>query len=301
MRSTDVEQTEFGRTSRTRGVVFRYLTGIAAFVGVVALIVLMGKVFLDAAEWLLPPGELPTVWSFLTSPTSVVPEQAGIYPALIGSVVMLVVLALAAFPIGIGAAVYLEEYAPDTWLVRLIQLNISNLAGVPSVVYGLLGLALFVRTLDMPYGTVIVGALTVGLLVLPIVIISTQEAIRAVPDSLRQASYGLGGTKWQTVRTVVLPRALPGILTGTILSLGRAIGETAPLIMIGVPTAVFALPDSLYSKFTAMPMQIFAWAELPSDAFQTGVVATGVVTLLTILLAMNSIAIYIRNRYQMRS
>ena len=299
--STTGGTVDFGRVSRSKGVAFKAITLLASLVGVVTLVVLLGQVLVDAVAWMLPTGALPTVWSFLTNPTSVFPAQAGIGPALVGSVAMMIVLAVAAFPVGVGAAVYLEEYASDSWFVRAIQINISNLAGVPSVVYGILGLALFVRTLGMPYGTVIVGGLTVGLLVLPIVIISAQEAIRAVPDSLRQASYGMGATRWQTIRSVVLPRAVPGILTGTILSLGRAIGETAPLIMIGVPTAVFALPDSLASKFTAMPMQIFAWAELPSDAFQKGVVAAGVVTLLAILLAMNSVAIYIRNRYQTRS
>lgn len=296
----EVQETAFGEVSRAKGIAFSALTAAASVVGVVALFLLLARVVVDAVDWLLPPGELPTVWSYLTSPTSVFPEQAGIFPALVGSIAMLIVLAVAAFPIGIGAAVYLEEYAADSPFVRLIQINISNLAGVPSVVYGILGLALFVRTMGMPFGTVIVGGLTIGLLVLPIVIISSQEAIRAVPDSLRQAAYGMGATRWQTIRTVVLPRALPGILTGTILSLGRAIGETAPLIMIGVPTAVFALPNSPFSKFTAMPMQIFAWAELPSDAFQRGVVAVGVVTLLAILLGMNSAAIFIRNKYQTR-
>ncbi|MFB6153965.1 MAG: PstA family ABC transporter permease, partial [Halodesulfurarchaeum sp.] len=176
--------------------------------------------------------------------------------------------------------------------------NISNLAGVPSVVYGILGLALFIRIANLAYGTLIVGALTVSLLILPIVIISAQEAIRSVPDSLRQASYGMGATRWQTVRNVVIPRALPGILTGTILALGRAIGETAPLIMIGVPTAYYSLPHGLRSKFTAMPMQIFSWADLPDEAFQHGVLAAGVVTLLAVLILMNGTAILIRNRYQ---
>jgi phosphate transport system permease protein len=244
-------------------------------------------------------------WSFLTSPPSRVATEAGLFPAVVGSVLLIALVAVISFGLGVATAVFLEDYTTDEGLVgsitRLIQVNIANLAAVPSVVYGLLGLGLFANLLGLGIGTAVTAALTLSLLILPITIISAQEAIRSVPDDLRRGSDAMGATRWQTTKNVVLPEAMPGILTGTILALGRAIGETAPLIMIGVPTAVFALPDSLGSKFTAMPMQIFAWAELPSAAFQRGVVAAGVVTLLAILLAMNSVAIYIRNRYQTRS
>ncbi|MFC7045066.1 phosphate ABC transporter permease PstA [Halobacteriaceae archaeon GCM10025711] len=284
--------------SRWRGAAFRVLTLGATLFGIVALFVLLLYVAYDAVNWLSLVGEEPTVLSYLTNPSSRFPEEAGIYPALVGSVFMMVFVALMAFPLGVGTAIYLEEYAGDGRLTQLIQVNISNLAGVPSVVYGILGLAVFVRTLGMDYGTVIVGAATISLLILPIVIISSQEAIRSVPDSLRQASYGMGATRWQTIREVVLPNALPGILTGTILALGRAIGETAPLIMIGFASAIYTAPTSPFDKASAMPMQIFAWADLPQPEFQHGVVAAGVVVLLVVLLTMNGVAIYIRNKFQ---
>ncbi|MFC4437576.1 MULTISPECIES: phosphate ABC transporter permease PstA [Natrialbaceae] len=241
-------------------------------------------------------------WQFLTSGHSTTPRDAGIYPALVGSVMMLVVVAVAAFPVGVGAAVYLEEYSPSqgrpSSLVELIEINIANLAGVPSVVYGVLGLALFVRGIGMQSGIIVVGGLTVGLLILPIVIVSAQEAIRGVPESLRQASYGMGATKWQTVRSVVLPRAMPGILTGTILALGRAIGETAPLLMIGMAAVVRVPPDSFFGLSSAMPRQIYSWSRLIDADFRYGVLAAGVVTLLVVLLMLNGSAIILRNRYQ---
>ncbi|WP_132059422.1 phosphate ABC transporter permease PstA [Halorussus amylolyticus] len=244
-------------------------------------------------------------WQFLTNSHSRFADEAGIYPALVGSIMMMLVIVVSAFPVGVAAALYLEEYAPDTGrvgrVVNLIEMNIANLAGVPSVVYGLLGLALFIRYADMNTGSVIVGGLTVGLLILPIVIISAQEAVRAVPSSMRQASYGMGATKWQTVRTVVLPEAIPGILTGTILAFGRAIGETAPLLMIGAAAVVFNPPNAFTEKFSAMPRQIFAWSHEPAAEFRYGVLAAGVVTLLVVLLSMNAAAILIRNRYQRRS
>ncbi|WP_247002821.1 phosphate ABC transporter permease PstA [Halosolutus gelatinilyticus] len=241
-------------------------------------------------------------WQFLTDNASVNPEDAGIYPALVGSIMILIVVAVVAFPIGVGAAIYLEEYAPSqgrgSKLVELIEINIANLAGVPSVVYGVLGLAVFVRGVGLSSGIVIVGGLTVALLILPIVIVSAQEAIRAVPDSLRRASYGMGATKWQTVRSVVLPRAAPGILTGTILALGRAIGETAPLLMIAIAAVVRLSPDSFFSLTGAMPRQIFTWSTEIKPEFRYGVLAAGVVTLLVVMLMMNGTAIALRNRYQ---
>ncbi|PCR91137.1 phosphate ABC transporter permease PstA [Natrinema ejinorense] len=283
----------FGRISRTKDVAFRLIALAATLVGIVSLALLLANVAIDAVGWL--------DWQFLTNPPHPNPYEAGFLPALIGSIAIMLLIALITFPLGVGAAVYLEEYANDSYLTRFIQLNIANLAGVPSVVYGLLGLGLFIGLLNIGYGTILVAAFTVSLLILPIVIISAQEAIRAVPDSQRQASYGMGATKWQTIRNVVLPRAMPGIMTGTILALGRAIGETAPLIMIAAPTTVFGAPTSLFSKVSAMPLQIYNWASYPQTEFQYGVVAAGVVTLLVVLLTMNSIAIVIRNRYQQRT
>ena len=238
-------------------------------------------------------------WQFLTSAHSGTAERAGLYPAIGGSILLMTAVAVLSFPLGVGAAVYLEEYAPDNRITRFIDVNISNLAGVPSVVYGLLGLGVFVTYLGQPTGTVFVGGATLALLILPIVIISAREAIRGVPDELRQASYGMGATRWQTVKNVVLPRAFPGILTGTILALGRAIGETAPLIMIGAPNVVFNLPTELSSKVSAMPLQVYAWASLyASEPFYQQAVPAGVVVLLVVLLSMNSIAIVLRNKFQ---
>jgi len=241
-------------------------------------------------------------WGFLTSAHSRTPADAGIYPAMVGSVMMIIVIVLSTFPVGVGAAIYLEEYAPSSgWMgkfVTLVEINIGNLAGVPSVVYGLLGLALFIRILEWPQGSVIVAGLAVGLLILPIIIISAQEAIRSVPDSFRQASYGMGATRWQTIRQVVLPEALPGILTGTILALGRAIGETAPLLMIGAAASVRLAPNGFFDVASMMPRQIFSWSSELDPAFRHGVLAAGVITLLAVLLVMNGTAIVIRNRYQ---
>jgi phosphate transport system permease protein len=255
-------------------------------------------------------------WQFLNdAPSFSIPAEAGIYPAIIGSVFLIALVAVLTFALGVGAAIYLEEYAPSGGragtMVNAIRVNISNLAGVPSVVYGLLGLGIFVNleytlgAFGVSYtyagigvGTVLTAAFTLSLLILPIVIIAAQEALRSVPDSLRQASYGMGATKWQTTRNVVLPRAMPGILTGTILALGRAIGETAPLIMIGAATAKFSPPTDLFSKLTAMPLQIFTTAFLPGDDFQRGVTAAGVVALLVVLLTMNSVAILLRNKFE---
>jgi phosphate transport system permease protein len=263
---------------------------LATFVGVAALFTLLAYVVVDAIGWL--------DWQFLTSTTSRFPEKAGIYPALVGSIYMALLLIPISLTLGIGAAVYLTEYARSSWLTKFININISNLAGVPSVVWGLLGLGLFIQLLSMEYGTLLCGSLTMSLLILPVIIISSQEAIKAVPDSLRQASFGMGATKWQTISRVVLPQALPGILTGTILSLARALGETAPLIMIGVPTAVFSSPGRLGDKFTSMTMQLFSWSDYPQHEFQYGVLAAGVVTLLVVLLSLNGLAIYLRHRFQ---
>ncbi|MEF8829059.1 MAG: phosphate ABC transporter permease PstA [Haloarcula sp.] len=271
-----------------------------AFPVVAVLGVVVGSVVTGALGFAGPDPWLD--WGFLTSATSRTAADAGIYPAMVGSVMMIIVIVLTTFPVGVGAAIYLEEYAPSKGLlgkfVTLIEINIGNLAGVPSVVYGLLGLALFIRVLQWPQGSVIVAGLAVGLLILPIVIISAQEAIRSVPDSFRQASYGMGATRWQTIRQVVLPEALPGILTGTILALGRAIGETAPLLMIGAAASVRLAPNSFFDVASMMPRQIFSWSSELDPSFRHGVLAAGVITLLAVLLVMNATAIVIRNRYQ---
>ena len=284
---------ETERIGRTKDWILLIVCLLSTCLGGAALFTLLAYVAIDAAGWL--------DWQFLTSTTSRFPEKAGIYPALIGSVYMAALLIPPAMIMGIGAAVYLTEYARKNWLTKFININIANLAGVPSVVWGLLGLGLFIQFFGMTYGTLLVGSGTMTLLILPVIIISSQEAIKAVPDSLRQAAYGMGATKWQTIRGVVLPRAIPGILTGTVLSLARALGETAPLIMIGVPTAVFATPDGPADKFTSMTMQLFSWSDYPQPEFQQGVLAAGVITLLAVLLSLNAMAIYLRHRFQNKS
>lgn len=235
-------------------------------------------------------------WQFLTSFPSRKPELAGILSALVGSACLIILTALFAFPLGVGAAIYLEEYAPKNWLSQIIEINIANLAGVPSIIYGLLGLEVFVRAMRMER-SLLAGGATMALLVLPIIIISSREAIRAVPLSIREAAYALGATRWATIRHQVLPMALPGILTGTILALSRAIGEAAPLITIGALTYIAFLPDSPLSPFTALPIQIFNWVSRPQKGFSTDA-AAGIIVLLIVLLLMNAVAIWLRNRYQ---
>ena len=274
---------------RVRGRIFTGFCIFATFFGIVSLASLLVYVFYDAVGWL----DL----QFLTSAPSRFAEKAGIYPMLIGSIFVVSLVAVFSLPLGVGAAIYLEEYAKDNVLRRLIEMNISNLAGVPSIVYGLLGLGLFVSVLDMSHGIVIVGAFTLTLRVLPIVIVSSQEAVRAVPDSQRYGSLGLGSTKWQMIRSVVLPEAVPGIMTGMILALANAMGETAPLIMIGTATSIFTAPKGLFSSFSAMPLQIFAWSDFPSEGFRHGVTPAAIVVLIVVLLFMNGIAIYIRQRF----
>ena len=238
-------------------------------------------------------------WDFINSFPSRKPEQAGIKAALFGTLWLMGLTAAFAVPIGIGAALYLEEYASRNWLNRVIQTNIANLAGVPSIVYGILGLALFVRTMSLGR-SVLAGSLTMALLVLPIVIIASQEALRAVPSSLREAAYGVGASRWQVVFHQVLPAAMPGILTGIILALSRAIGEAAPLIMIGALAFVPFVPHSPMDSFTVLPIQIFNWASRPQAAFGKDA-AAAIIVLLAVLLSMNAIAIILRNRFQSRS
>ncbi|MEO5656119.1 MAG: phosphate ABC transporter permease PstA [Nitrospiria bacterium] len=237
-------------------------------------------------------------WSFLTSFPSRKPEQAGILAALVGTVYLIGLTAIVALPVGVGAAIYLEEYAGRNWLARVIEINIANLAGVPSIIYGLLGLELFVRRLGLER-SLLAGALTMALLVLPIIIISSREAFRTVPPSIREASYALGATRWQTTRYQVLPLAFPGILTGSILAFSRAIGEAAPLITIGALTYIAFLPDGLLSPFTALPIQIFNWVSRPQAGFHANA-AAAILVLLAVLFAMNAFAVYLRQRYQKR-
>lgn len=251
---------------------------------------------------------------FITSEQSGDPNRAGVRTAILGSLWVIGITLLFSFPIGVGAAIYLEEYAGQGRLNRLIQTNINNLAGVPSIIYGILGLAIFVRALDaLTSGAIFLGmdeatangrtilsaGLTLGLLILPLIIINAQEAIRAVPSSLRQASYGLGASKWQTIWSHVLPNALPGILTGTILAMSRAIGETAPLVVIGASTFITVDPTSPFSKFTVLPIQIFQWTTRPQDVFRN-IAAAAILVLLILLLSLNASAILLRNRYSRR-
>ncbi|WP_214684021.1 MULTISPECIES: phosphate ABC transporter permease PstA [Exiguobacterium] len=226
------------------------------------------------------------------------PEQAGLYPALIGSLWLMLLIVPMVFVIGVGAAIYLEEYAPKNRMTSFIEVNISNLAGVPSIVFGLLGLTIFVRVMELG-NSILAGALTLGLMSLPIVIVASQEALRAVKMELRHASLALGASKWQTTFNVVLPSALPGIITGIILAVSRAIGETAPLIMVGAATFISTTPSNIFSDFTALPIQIYNWTSRPQPEFQN-LAAAGIIVLMTMLIAMNSVAIYIRNKYTNR-
>jgi len=274
--------------------------------GLAGPFVLLGGVLLGAAierqlgvqglESYLTPTLLLKSWNGLDA------SNAGVYPQIVGSIVIVGFMAVLAFPVGIGAAVYLEEYAPSSGLrgrfAALLEVNISNLAGVPSVVYGLLGLALFRNTLGFGTGIVASASGTLGLLILPIVVVSAQEAIRSVPDSLRQASYGMGASRWQTLRNVVMPEAVSGILTGTILALARAIGETAPLVIIAVATTTYTAPEGLFSSATALPLQIFAARSNVDAAFRHGVVPATAVVLVVLMLLMNATAIVVRNRYE---
>jgi len=235
-------------------------------------------------------------WDFLTSLPSRKPEEAGIYTAIIGTLDIMILTIIFAIPIGVGAGIYLEEYAKKSKFSSLLEINISNLAGVPSIIYGLLGLGIFVRFLGFG-GSILSGSLTLSLLILPIIIVATREAIKAVPHSLKEASFALGASKWQTIKSVVLPSSFGGIITGIILSLSRAIGETAPLIVVGAMAYVPFVPHSLFDTFSVLPMQIFNWTTRPQQGF--AIAASGaIIVLLLLTFIMNGIAVYLRNKWQ---
>ena len=272
----------------------RLLAAFGLLVTLLALVALGALIFDVARDGL---GRLS--WQFLTSYPSRRAEEAGILAALVGSLFVISLTALMAVPVGIGAAIYLEEYGGSGRLARLIEINIANLAGVPSIIYGLLGLGLFVRIMGMDR-SVLAGASTLALLALPVIILATREALRAVPKTLREASYALGATKWQTTWHQVLPAAFPGVLTGVILALSRSLGETAPLITIGALTYVPFMPSDIWSPFTVLPIQIFNWVSRPQAAFAENA-AAGIVVLLAFLLVMNAVAIVLRDRFQRRA
>jgi len=265
---------------------FRLFCAGMAWSGVALLAALLFHVGRQGVAWV--------DWQFLTSFPSRFPEMAGIKSALAGTIWLVTLTALISIPLGVAAAIYLEEYSKRGWLSRTIEINIANLAGVPSIVYGILGLAVFVRGLAMGR-SVIAGSLTMSLLILPVIIIASREAIRAVPVSIRHAAYAVGATRWQVVRHHVLPAARPGILTGVILAMSRAIGETAPLIMIGALTYVAFVPVTPADPFTALPIQIFNWASRHQEAFHH-LAAGGIIVLLVVLFLMNATAVILRNR-----
>lgn len=290
--STHLSSSNFYR-SQVRVNEFLFAAGVAVslLMGLGVLLVLLISVFWEG---------LPRLdWQFLTSFPSRKPEEAGILAALVGSLYLILLTGVFAIPVGIGAALYLEEYALQTKVTRILEVNIANLAGTPSIIYGLLGLEMFVRFLRLER-SLLAGALTMSLLILPMIIITARESIRRIPRGIREASLALGATKWQTIRDHVLPMAFPGILTGVILSVSRAMGETAPLITMGALTFVAFLPDGLSSPFAALPIQIFNWISRPQKGFHENA-ACGIVILLGITLLLNAIALFLRDYFQRKS
>ena len=271
---------------RLTGTAFYGACLLAIALLLLTLVALLVDVFVRAAPWL--------DIQFLTGVPSSRPSRAGVLPAMVGTLEIGLIVGLITFPIGVAAAIYFVEYASDSRLNRLLQTNISNLAGVPSIIYGILGLALFVRALALG-PTVLAGALTLSLLILPVVIIASIEALKAVPAGQREGAYALGATRWQMVRRSVLPAAAPGILTGIILAMARAIGEAAPLIIIGAFTFVTFLPNPLAGQYTVLPIQIYGWALRPQEDFQ-GISAAGIVVILGLMLVLNALALLIRAR-----
>ena len=285
--TSSVEQPSNIAGRKTKATVVQGLLFVVPALAIVILAALLWDITAAGARWLS--------LDLLTNTASRKPEDAGLRPALLGTLWVIGLTALFAFPVGVGAAVYLEEYAPNNRWTRLLKTNIANLAGIPSIVYGLLGLGVFVSLLGLGR-TVISGALTMALLILPVIIIASQEAIRAVPPSLRQAAFALGATRWQVARDHVIPAAMPGILTGIILSISRAMGETAPLLVVGAAAYVTFNPTGLMSKYTALPMQIYEWARRPQQEFQD-LAAAAIIVLLVLLLMLNATAIYLRQRF----
>lgn len=278
-------KTRLRRNQMGKGIFF-----LAAVFALFILVVLIARMIFQGAGYF--------DWDFLNHFSSRFPEKAGVKAALVGSIYMMLVVIPTSLIIGVATAIYLEEYARNNRWNNFIRANISNLAGVPSIVFGLLGLTIFVRLFG--FGKSILAAgLTMSLLILPVIIVAAQEAIRAVPKEMREASYAMGATKWQTIMHVVLPASVPGILTGSILAFSRAIGETAPLVVIGIPVIVHFLPNGLLSEFTALPLQIYDWAKRPQEEFQN-VAASGILVLMIVLILMNSIAVFIRNKFQKR-
>ncbi len=274
--------------------VFTVVVTLAALVGILVLAVLLVDVARDGSSMLSP--------GFLTSfPSQIFPENGGIYPALVGSLWLLGLTFLISVPLGLGAAVYLEEYAEDTRINQMIEINISNLAGVPSVIYGLLGLGIFVQLLAplTGGGSVLSGALTLSLLILPVIIVSTREALRAIPRAIREGGYALGATRWEVIRSHLLPMALPGALTGIILALSRAIGEAAPILVVGVSLYQTYATGGPFDGYMALPTQIYDWISRPQQIFQDSA-AAGIVVVMVVLLVANSVAIVLRNRFQQR-
>jgi len=271
--------------------VFSVLVFLATIFGLVVLGVLLVDIARDG---------LPHVsWEFIRGFPSSDAESSGIWPALLGSVWLLAITALVSVPLGVGAAVYLEEYATDNWLTRIVEINISNLAGVPSIIYGLLGLGLFVEVMRPLTGgqSIISGALTLSLLILPVIIITTREALRSIPNAVREGGYALGATRWEVIRSHLLPMAIPGTVTGTILALSRAIGEAAPLIVVGASLYITFTPLGPRDQYGALPIQIYDWIGRPQDEFKV-LAAAGIVVLMVVLLLANSFAIWLRSRYQ---
>lgn len=276
------------RKNKIKDQAFKALGMLFTLFGVSILVVLIYNI--------LRVGFTRISWDFITSLPSRKPEEAGIYTAIIGTLDLMLLTVIFAIPIGVGAGIYLEEYSKKSKLSSLLEINISNLAGVPSIIYGLLGLGIFVRYFNFG-GSILAGSLTLSLLILPIIIVATREAIKAVPPSLKEASFALGASKWQTISNVVLPSSFGGIITGIILSLSRAIGETAPLIVVGAMAYVPFVPHSLFDAFSVLPMQIFNWTTRPQQGFAVAASAA-IIILLLITFIMNGIAVYFRNRWQ---
>ena len=295
MRATSFVNIRTPLTARRRGrlteAVFVWVCRLAIAVPLILLTWLLGNVLIDGL------GRLDL--AFLADPPSRKAAQAGIYPALMGTLWLMVLTAAIALPLGIAAAIYLEEYGRHRKIAGVLEVAISNLAGVPSIIYGLLGLGVFVRFMGLGE-SVLAGAATLALLVLPVVIVSTREALRTVRDVYREAAFGLGATRWQVIRKVLLPMALPGILTGAILSISRAIGETAPLVVVGAAAYIAYAPDGVDADYTALPMQIYQWTSNPKRDFLVNA-AAGIVVLMGTLMLLNAVAIILRNRSQRRA